>query len=89
MEQTQVPRLQNHFRLQGEEAQGCHVLLYPEGMVQLNGSAGTILSCIDGNKTVAAIIEELQARFPDAEGIAGDIMDFLETARQQRWIDLD
>ena len=89
MEQTHVPRLQNHFRLQWEEAQGCHVLLYPEGMVQLNGSAGTILSCIDGNKTVAVIIEELQARFPEAEGIAGDIIEFLETARQQRWIDLD
>lgn len=89
MEQTRVPRLQNHFRLQWEEAQGCHVLLYPEGMVQLNGSAGTILSCIDGNKTVAEIIEELQARFPEAEGIAGDIIEFLETARQQRWIDLD
>ena len=52
MEQAQIPRLQNHFRLQWEEAQGCHVLLYPEGMVQLNASAGTILSCVDGTPII-------------------------------------
>ena len=37
------PRVARGFRLQWEEAQGCHVLLYPEGMVKLNRSAGEIL----------------------------------------------
>ena len=29
---TAVPRLGHGFRLQWEEVQGCHVLLYPEGL---------------------------------------------------------
>ena len=31
------------FRLQWKEAQSAHVLLYPEGMVRIGASAGTIL----------------------------------------------
>ena len=38
-----VPRVGAGFRLQWEPAQDCHVLLYPEGMVKLNGSAGEII----------------------------------------------
>ena len=34
------PRVGRGFRLQWEQAQGCHVLLYPEGMVKLNGKIG-------------------------------------------------
>ena len=34
------------MRLQWEPAQEAHVLLYPEGMVKLNGSAGAILSAL-------------------------------------------
>ena len=37
------PGVARHFRLQWEEAQGAWVLLYPEGMVKLNQSAGEIL----------------------------------------------
>ena len=39
----QVPRLRRGFRLQWEPVQNCHVLLYPEGMMKLNDSAGEIL----------------------------------------------
>ena len=48
------PRIASGFRLQWEEAQGCHVLLYPEGMVKLNRSAGEILARCDGQRSVAA-----------------------------------
>ena len=37
------PAIARGFRLQWEPAQNAHVLLYPEGMVKLNGSAGEIL----------------------------------------------
>jgi pyrroloquinoline quinone biosynthesis protein D len=37
------PAIGRGFRLQWEPAQQAHVLLYPEGMVKLNGSAGEIL----------------------------------------------
>jgi pyrroloquinoline quinone biosynthesis protein D len=36
-------KLKPIFRLQWEPAQNAHVLLYPEGMVKLNQSAGEIL----------------------------------------------
>ena len=38
------------FRLQWEPAQDAHVLLYPEGMVKLNQSAGEILLRCDGTR---------------------------------------
>ena len=60
----QVPVLNSMFRFQWEEAQNSYVLLYPEGMVRLNGSAGEILACCDGSREVAAIIDNLQSRFP-------------------------
>ena len=54
-----VPRLRPGYRLQWEPAQQAHVLLYPEGMVKLNDSAGAIASLIDGRRSVAAIVAEL------------------------------
>jgi coenzyme PQQ biosynthesis enzyme PqqE len=40
------PSLDRRFRLQWEAAQKAHVLLYPEGMIKLNGSAGEILEAL-------------------------------------------
>lgn len=83
---NQVPVLNPHFRFQWEPAQRAYVLLYPEGMVRLNGSAGEILACVDGQRSVAAIIARLQQRFPEAAGIDADIQDFLGDAHDQHWI---
>ena len=58
------PRLARLFRLQYEPVQTAWVLLYPEGMVKLNDSAGAIASLIDGRRSVAAIVAELEARYP-------------------------
>jgi pyrroloquinoline quinone biosynthesis protein D len=38
-----IPAIDRKFRLQWEAAQNAHVLLYPEGMIKLNASAGEIL----------------------------------------------
>jgi len=83
-----VPVLNRMFRFQWEKAQDCYVLLYPEGMVKLNGPAGEVLALVDGQCTAADIIQTLQAKFPDAEGIDRDILDFLGDAREQLWISL-
>jgi pyrroloquinoline quinone biosynthesis protein D len=80
-----VPAVNRHFRLQWEEAQNSWVLLYPEGMVKLNQSAGEILRRCDGQRDVAAIVADLEAAF-NATGLAGDVHAFLEMARKQRWI---
>ncbi|MEE4279221.1 MAG: pyrroloquinoline quinone biosynthesis peptide chaperone PqqD [Halieaceae bacterium] len=83
-----VPRLHRHFRFQWEPAQDAHVLLYPEGMIKLNGSAGEILACVDGEQSVAAIIAELQQKFPEAGDLADDVKQFLAVAHDKRWIEL-
>ncbi|MFC3607306.1 pyrroloquinoline quinone biosynthesis peptide chaperone PqqD [Stutzerimonas tarimensis] len=85
---TQVPKLRRGYRFQWEPAQNCHVLLYPEGMIKLNESAGEILKLVDGQRSIGAIVAELQARFPEAEGIAEDILALFEVANERFWIEL-
>jgi pyrroloquinoline quinone biosynthesis protein D len=79
------PRMANHFRLQWEEVQKSWVLLYPEGMVKLNGSAGEILHRLDGVKTVQTIVDDLERQF-EATGLAPDVLDFLAISQRQGWV---
>ena len=79
------PRLTAHYRLQWEEVQKAWVLLYPEGMVKLNGSAGEIMQRLDGQKTVQAVIDELENSF-GASGLTADVLDFLAIAQRQGWV---
>ena len=79
------PRVAGHFRLQWEEVQKAWVLLYPEGMVKLNGSAGEIMQRLDGEKTVQALIEDLEREFETTE-LAADVLDFLAIAQHQGWV---
>ncbi|KJZ35592.1 MULTISPECIES: pyrroloquinoline quinone biosynthesis peptide chaperone PqqD [Pseudomonas] len=83
----QSPALRRGFRLQWEPCQDCHVLLYPEGMIKLNGSAGQILGLVNGQRSVATIIDLLAANFPGVPGIDEDVLAFLEVAHAQFWIE--
>ncbi|MBQ0961189.1 pyrroloquinoline quinone biosynthesis peptide chaperone PqqD [Ideonella sp. 4Y11] len=87
MDDSVTPRLGHGFRLQWEEAQGCHVLLYPEGMVKLNRSAGEIMSRCDGATDLAGIVASLEAAF-SASGLRPDVEKFLEIASGNRWVTL-
>ncbi len=82
---TARPRVSAHFRVQWEEVQKAWVLLYPEGMVKLNGSAGEILRRLDGDKTVQAVIDELESQF-ETSALTADVLDFLAIAQSQGWI---
>lgn len=82
-----MPRVARGFRLQWEAAQDCHVLLYPEGMVKLNRSAGEILTRCTGTASVAEIVADLETAF-GATGLQADVEAFLDMARQQRWVEL-
>ena len=75
------------YRLQFEEAQDSWVLLYPEGMVKLNGPAGEILKRCDGEKNINSIIQELETAF-DQKGLEKDVLAFLEIALEKRWVTL-
>ena len=79
------PRLARLFRLQWEEAQNSHVLLYPEGMVKLNASAAEILKRCDGTRTVDMIVAELEQAF-GATNLSGDVGAFLDIAAKQGWV---
>ena len=81
------PAIAPGMRLQWEPAQAAHVLLYPEGMVQLNGSAGAILARCDGVRTVAEIVADLEQSFGAAD-LAADVTAFVELALERRWLEL-
>ena len=76
----------SHFQLQYEEAQACYVLLYPEGMVQLNQSAGLIMSLCDGENTIGKIAEILEEKF-GSTGLEKEIESFLTEAMQRKWVE--
>jgi pyrroloquinoline quinone biosynthesis protein D len=83
---SSTPRVAAMFRLQWEEVQQNWVLLYPEGMVKLNGSAGEIMRRLNGEKTVQVLIEDLEKDF-GVNGLQADVLSFLDIAQTQGWID--
>jgi pyrroloquinoline quinone biosynthesis protein D len=84
---TSRPALTRGLRLQWEPAQEAHVLLYPEGMVKLNGSAGAILSRCDGVRTVAEIVADLERAY-GATGLTEDVTAFLALALARHWLEV-
>lgn len=76
--------LSQGYRLQWEQAQQAHVLLYPEGMVTLNATAADILKRCDG-RTLHALLTELQGEYPDAD-LRDDVLDFMEVALEHGWL---
>jgi len=80
------PRLARLFRFQWEPAQQAFVLLYPEGMVKLNQSAGEILKRCDGRRSIDELIADLEQTFATT-GLATEVTAFLDMAEAQGWID--
>ncbi|HWG30271.1 MAG TPA: pyrroloquinoline quinone biosynthesis peptide chaperone PqqD [Steroidobacteraceae bacterium] len=75
------------FRLQWEPAQGAHVLLYPEGMVKLNASAGAIMSRCDGQRTLQEIVADLETAF-EVQGLSADVTAFVNMAIEKNWLEM-
>ena len=78
-------RIAPAYRIQWEETQQAYVLLYPEGMVKLNASAGEILRHCDGSRTEADIVDTLARLYPDAD-LQSDVAEFLAEARTRGWV---
>jgi pyrroloquinoline quinone biosynthesis protein D len=79
------PKLSRLFRFQWEEAQDKYVLLYPEGMVQLNRSAAEILKRCDGERGVTDIVQDLESTFATS-GLEPEVKDFLRAATERGWL---
>jgi len=73
------------YRLQWEEAQQKDVLLYPEGMVELNQSSAEILKLCDGSRTLNELVAELEGKF-STNDLRTDICEFIEIALENGWI---
>lgn len=82
-------KVSSPFRLQWEEAQDCHVLLYPEGMVRLNKAAGKVLEiCCLQNKSLGEAIDDLAQAFDEASSIIReDVHEFIQVAYENQWIE--
>lgn len=80
-----VCAVERQYRLQWEPKQECFVLLYPEGMIKLSGSAAEIMQRVDGKTTASGIVDKLEQAFPGVE-VRQDVMDFLEVAHAKGWI---
>ena len=79
------PAVGRGFRLQWEAAQNAHVLLYPEGMIKLNTSAGEILKRCDGATTIADITADLERAF-SAANLSDDVLRFVAMAVEKKWL---
>ena len=85
MQQEKLLLINNHFLLQWEKKQDCFVILYPEGMVKLNKSAGEILNLCDGKNNCKDIIIKLEKKFNTSK-LESNIVEFLEDAISRDWV---
>jgi pyrroloquinoline quinone biosynthesis protein D len=81
------PAIAHGMRLQWEPAQDAHVLLYPEGMVKLNGTAAAILTRCDGARTLDDIVADLERTY-GASALMADVQSFVSFALEKRWLEL-
>jgi pyrroloquinoline quinone biosynthesis protein D len=82
------PCLASGVRLQIDSATGKSVLLYPEGIVELNETAHEILSRCDGRalgEIVAALAEEYDA---DPGALAADVRETVADLQRRNLIEL-
>jgi pyrroloquinoline quinone biosynthesis protein D len=70
---------------QGEE----RVVLFPEGMIRIQGTGQKILELCDGKRAVQEIVSSLSATYSagDPVRIREDVGSFLEALQQKRIID--
>jgi pyrroloquinoline quinone biosynthesis protein D len=70
---------------QGEE----RVVLFPEGMIRVQGTGQNILELCDGQRTVQEIVTTLAEKFSggDPAKIREDVGSFLEALQQKRIVD--
>jgi len=70
---------------QGEE----RVVLFPEGMIRVQGTGQEILELCDGQRTVQEIVTALSATYGGGNSvrIRDDVGSFLEALQQKRIVD--
>ena len=82
------PQFTSGFRFQVENKK--NIILYPEGKVELNSSAGRIFELCTGNKTIEDIKEIVNEEYSidNSDIINTDIDNILKDAVLKNWIKL-
>lgn len=81
------PSLAKGVRLQIDSTTGNNVLLYPEGIVELNETAHEILSRCDG-QTLADIVQALAEEYDvDSNALAADVRDTLADLQRRKLVE--
>ncbi|PYJ21728.1 MAG: pyrroloquinoline quinone biosynthesis peptide chaperone PqqD [Verrucomicrobia bacterium] len=82
------PRLARGVRLQTDPQTGNSVLLFPEGVLELNETSMEILARCDG-QTVSEIIQSLAEEYDiDPKTLAADVREALADLQQRKLIEL-
>ncbi|MEU5952832.1 pyrroloquinoline quinone biosynthesis peptide chaperone PqqD [Streptomyces sp. NPDC047525] len=79
------PALARSVILRHDPVRGVDLLVLPERVVVLRGSAGSVVALCDGEREVTVIIGELGRRHPGAP-VADDVLRFLADLRAQGWL---
>jgi pyrroloquinoline quinone biosynthesis protein D len=81
------PTLARGVRLQTDSKTGNSVLLFPEGVLELNETAQEILTCCDG-RTVAEIVQALAQEYDiDPQMLGGDVRETLADLQRRKLIE--
>ncbi|MDV7339324.1 pyrroloquinoline quinone biosynthesis peptide chaperone PqqD [Terasakiella sp. A23] len=81
-----TPTINPVYVFRWEESQKAHMLMYPEGLIKLNGPAGFIMEMIDGKRNVEQIITDLKEKFEASDELSDDVYAFMEVALEKGWI---
>jgi pyrroloquinoline quinone biosynthesis protein D len=83
------PRLAPHVRLQIDRVTSQPVLLFPEGVLELNESAHAIVARCDGASTTAEIVAALAAEFEaDESQLSADVLKCLDDLQRRQLVAL-
>ncbi len=85
LQPTDIVELNPVYLFRWEEPQQAHILLYPEGLIKLNASAGEILARVAETVAVGELIDHFTKTY-NSEDIAEDILAFLEASHERGWI---
>ena len=88
MSDSAQPRIAKGVRLQVGSATGKTVLLFPEGIVELNETAQEILSRCDG-RTLSEIVRDLAEEYDaDVAALAADVRETLADLHERKLIEI-
>jgi len=84
------PRLARKARLVKDRVSGEPLLLYPEGVLQLNATASAIVGLCDGRRTLAEVVAELGSRYAlSPKVLRGEVEEFLNRLHQCGLLSVD